>query len=161
MTGQGGDVLAWLDAALTRREEAARGAGRSYGPKWVRPIDTDKVRVSDDDIWFQALSDEIAEHVVYNDPESVLRRCAADRKLLASHQPAAGVGYGPDDDDTPGAYGEIASACTSCGTLNEWAVHFPCHVVRTLAEGYGWTDPTDSRPDDGAQTSPSKGDQVT
>ena len=144
MTAPGEDILAWLDAAIGRREDAARDAARAYGPKWVRPVDTDVVRVTGEDpgdgIWFQALSDEIAEHVVYNSPESVLRRCAADRKLLASHQPMAGIGYEPDDDDTPGAYGDIARACSSCGTVNEYAVHFPCHVVRTLAEGYGWVE---------------------
>lgn len=140
MIGQGEDLLAWLDRAITAREQAAQEAARSYGPHWVRPVDTDVVRVSEDGVvWFQALSDEIAEHIIHNSPETVLCRCAADRKLLESHHPMSGVGWGPDDDDIPGAYGEIASACSSCGTVTEYAVRFPCHVVRMLAEGYGWT----------------------
>lgn len=117
MSAQGGDLLAWLDTAITRREQAAREAARFHGPRWVRPIDTDKVRFSDDGIWFQALSDEIAEHIVYNSPESVLRRCAADRKLLESLKAVIQGDY--IDDGEP--------------VLAE-------RVLELVAEGYGWTE---------------------
>jgi hypothetical protein len=132
VTAQGEDILAWLNAAITRREEAARDAARSYGPRWARPVDTDLVRVSEDGIWFQALSDEIAEHVVYNDPESVLRRCAADRKVLELHRPQQdGSGF-PD-----------SMQCRTCsqdgGDGYRYLVPAPCPSVVALAEGYGWT----------------------
>ena len=160
MTAQGEDVLAWLDAAITRREEAARDAARSYGSRWVRPVDTDVVRISEDGIFFQALSDEIAEHVVYNDPESVLRRCAADRKLLELHEATVAI---------------HGSGSKELAVMN-WA-------IRNLAEGYGWTggeqqhcgyakrhpSHTFMRLEvlfqcpgvDGLQTSPDEGDQMT
>ncbi|MFG2359338.1 DUF6221 family protein [Streptomyces sp. NPDC048521] len=121
MTAQGGDILAWLNRAITAREQAAQEAARFYGPRWVRPVDTDVVRVSDDGIvWFQALSDEIAEHIIHNSPESVLRRCAADRKVLARHVPRHSEPAGGD-------------ICSHDG--HRW----PCPDVSDLAEGYGWT----------------------
>ncbi|KFG02521.1 hypothetical protein IQ62_01510 [Streptomyces scabiei] len=133
MTAQGEGILAWLDRAITVREQAAREAARFYGPRWVRPVDTDVVRVSDDGVvWFQALSDEIAEHIIYNSPETVLRRCAADRKLLKEHAPQQdGSGF-PD-----------SMQCRTCsqsgGDGYQYLVPFPCVTVRALAEGYGWT----------------------
>ncbi|MFD8516500.1 DUF6221 family protein [Streptomyces antimycoticus] len=127
MTAQGEDILAWLVAAISRREEAARHAARPYGPRWVRPVDTDMVRVSEDGIWFQALSHEIAEHVVYNSPEVVLRRCAADRKILELH----------------GGRGHSCPGIDADGDLDEYARfynHEACDTIRALAEGYGWTE---------------------
>lgn len=127
------ELIAWLDAAISNREEAARDAARIYGPRWGRPVDTDMVRVSDD-IWFQALSDEIAEHVVCNSPESVLRRCAADRKLLDLHRPVVLRGGG-------GArYFETTTVCKSCEPPKQFPeTAYPCPTVVPLAEGYGWT----------------------
>ncbi|WP_416520050.1 DUF6221 family protein [Streptomyces achromogenes] len=133
MTAQGEDILAWLDRAITTREQAAQEAARSYGPRWVRPVDTDVVRVSDDGIvWFQALSDDIAEHIMHNSPEVVLRRCAADRKLLELHQPQPDGSAFPD-----------SMQCRTCshdgGDGYQYLVYAPCPTVVALAEGYGWT----------------------
>jgi hypothetical protein len=126
VTAQGEDLLAWLDRAITAREEAAQEAARSYGPRWVRPVDTDVVRVSDDGVvWFQALSDEIAEHIIHNSPEAVLRRCAADRKLLELHKPVEMTS-------------EMADACAVCEVTGDYP-YYPCATIRLLAEGYGWT----------------------
>ncbi|WP_448333522.1 DUF6221 family protein [Streptomyces sp. DSM 41534] len=136
MTAQGEDILAWTNAAISRREDAARHAARVYGPKWVRPVDTDVVRVSTDSngIWFQCLSEEIAEHVIYNSPEVVLRRCAADRKILELHSP---------DNGDCSACAEPEQYSEDSEGAGEWtrsAVPFPCDTVRALAEGYGWTE---------------------
>ncbi|MEU4256297.1 hypothetical protein AB0B42_00545 [Streptomyces fradiae] len=57
---------------------------------------------------------------------------AARDRVRALHQPTPGVGFGPDDDPTPGAYGDIAQACTSCGTADEFAVRWPCPTIRAL-----------------------------
>ncbi|MGQ4437946.1 DUF6221 family protein [Streptomyces violaceoruber] len=125
MTAQGEDILAWLDRAIAMREQAAREASRSYGSRWVRPVDTDMVKVSDDDIWFQALSDEIAEHIVYNSPESVLRRCAADRKLIYEVRRTAENAENNPWDRLYG-YGPYADAMLA--------------ALKVVAEGYGWTE---------------------
>ncbi|MFF7335490.1 DUF6221 family protein [Streptomyces sp. NPDC008150] len=127
MSAQGEDVLAWLESAIAAREQAARDAARSYGPRWVRPVDTDVVRVSEDGVvWFQALSDEIAEHVVYNSPESALRRCAADRVLLELH---GGRAHGCPARDYDGDLDDFA----------RFYNHEVCLVVQSIAESYGWT----------------------
>lgn len=65
-------------------------------------------------------------------PAAVLRRCAADRKILDIHKPYGGRGYG-------------GHACTGCGELNEdWAVEHAndCPTLQALAEGYGLTPET-------------------
>jgi len=144
------DILAWLDAAISLREAAAKDAARSYGPRWVRPVDSDMVRVSEDDIWFQALSDEIAEHIVYNSPEVVLRRCAADRKTLSYYRSLKSIAETPDEEqktrqrwkDGRASAGEMIDALNA-GALREHALQSlealeP--VIRNLAEGYGWTE---------------------
>ena len=128
MTAQGGDVLAWLETAITRREFAARSA--SPGP-WVpggigdygwtvhtgvRSVETEDSEIGQAD----------AKHIALNSPSSVLRRCAADRKLLGLH--AGRMHSCPATDET--------------GYLDEWTQFSHsevCPVVEHLAEGYGWT----------------------
>ncbi|MFI0822284.1 DUF6221 family protein [Streptomyces sp. NPDC021098] len=70
-------------------------------------------------------------HIALNDPEAVLRRCAADRKILGMHQPVT-VEY--DDDSPP------TQACRTCGSHFEYPTAWPCSTLRALAEGYGWTE---------------------
>ncbi|MFB7845486.1 hypothetical protein ACFC34_00420 [Streptomyces sp. NPDC056053] len=55
-------------------------------------------------------------------------------RARALHQPTEGLGFGCDEDDTPGSYGDIAQACTSCGTAGEYGVRWPCPTIRALAE---------------------------
>ncbi|MEV5451535.1 DUF6221 family protein [Streptomyces sp. NPDC052535] len=143
MTAQGGDILAWLETAITRREETARTVG--YGRietgeyLWVSrylilldgPNGESKVTTE--------MPAELAEHIAANDPESVLRRCAADRKLLELH---GGRGHGCPAYDYDGDLDEFA----------RFYNHEACPVVQHLAESYGWT---------AGQTPPTEGDQVT
>lgn len=60
---------------------------------------------------------------------------AAIERVRALHVPARGgrSGYQPDDDDTPGAYGHIASACEECGS-QDLAVRWPCPTIQALEE---------------------------
>lgn len=145
MTAQGEDILAWLDHAISVREAAATAAAVPYGQHWVQGFpeqhkdpdlrygwDADMVHLSQTDpcIAYQCLSDEIAALTVLHDPESVLRRCAADRKMLELHAPTTGYNL----------HGGSYPACSACGTAEEYPVRFPCPTVRALAEGYGWTE---------------------
>lgn len=57
---------------------------------------------------------------------------AAIARVRALHRPVEGLGYGPDDDDTPGAYGDIAQVCSSCGTSGEHGVRWPCPTIAAL-----------------------------
>ncbi|MFE0819139.1 hypothetical protein [Streptomyces sp. NPDC058847] len=66
--------------------------------------------------------------------ERAERAEAAIGRVRALHQPAQGLGYDSDEDDTPGSYGQIAQACTTCGTTDEYAVRWPCDTIRALDE---------------------------
>jgi hypothetical protein len=79
---------------------------------------------------------EEAEHIALHDPASVLRRCAADRKILAEHAPAV---------DSWDPY-----ACTGCGSDDYgWNVDHTndCPTLLALAEGYGLTEEQRARLD--------------
>lgn len=54
---------------------------------------------------------------------------AAVARARALHLPAEGLGYNCDAD---GSYGYIAQACSACGTLDEYAVRWPCPTIQAL-----------------------------
>ncbi|GGW98561.1 DUF6221 family protein [Streptomyces chartreusis] len=66
------------------------------------------------------------DHIELNEPAAVLRRCAADRKILEVHEP---VGY--------------ERACDGCGFDREEGYYVDhindCPTLLALAEGYGLT----------------------
>jgi hypothetical protein len=144
MTAQGEDVLAWLDTAINDRTEKAEAA-LSFGDGFVG---------SDDCVYgtgdggpylrvavpgFEGQTEATTLHFAAYGPESVLRRCVADRRLLELH--AGRMHSCPATDQT--------------GYLDEWTQfnHSEvCPVVEHLAEGYGWT---------AGQTPPTEGDRVT
>ena len=72
-----------------------------------------------------------ADHIVHNDPDTVLRRCEADRRILARHRIDPDVTYEP--------------ACEGCGTYSTWTC--PTSTTSTTAPSC-WTSrtPTASRP---------------
>ncbi|MEV2259124.1 DUF6221 family protein [Streptomyces anulatus] len=131
MTAQGEDILAYLDSAITAREEAAYAAPRS---PWSVRVDDDEI-VAPDGITVAeafALSGQqtraILDLIALHQPASVLRRCAADRKLIAEHGPCSDQDLG----------------CKGCGFNNQeesMVDHYEdCPVLCALAEGYGWTE---------------------
>jgi hypothetical protein len=76
---------------------------------------------------------EDARHIAAHDPAAVLRRCAADRKILEHHSPIGG-GW-------PGHY-----VCAGCGydggyCPEPYTEHVnDCPTLLALAEGYGLTE---------------------
>jgi len=69
---------------------------------------------------------------------------AVTERVRALHQPTQGLGYDSDEDDAPRSYGQIAQACTTCGTTDEYAVRWPCATVRALGEpGHAATGATE------------------
>jgi len=68
--------------------------------------------------------------ITAHDPAAVLRRCAADRKILAVHAPA-GTKWDP-------------YACNGCGVDSEYGHEVghtnDCETLQALAEGYGLTE---------------------
>lgn len=130
MTAQGENILAWMDAAIAAREIAARAA---TGGLWEETgigdygwtVSAPSGAIVDTDDSDQGLAD--ARHIAANDPESVLRRCAADRKLISQHGPCSDTDRG----------------CKGCGFDNQEESmvddYNSCPVLLALAEGYGWT----------------------
>lgn len=73
-----------------------------------------------------------ADHIVTHDPDAVLRRCKADRKILAEHAPQ------PDGSGFPDS-----QQCRTCSNAGGDGYHYlaptPCPTLRALAEAYGYT----------------------
>ncbi|MEU8101706.1 DUF6221 family protein [Streptomyces rubiginosohelvolus] len=138
MTAQGEEILAYLDAAITAWENTARAAAEAVGgERWTgsdREVvvdlpggDTIADGVTYGDM-HESMKQQASDHIALNDPESILRRCAADRKLIAEHGP----------------WSATATFCKGCGLdSNEELItgyYEDCPVLCALAEGYGWTE---------------------
>jgi hypothetical protein len=147
VTAQGEDILAWLETAITAREDVAREACDGGEGRWHNGwCPEDELEEGETDSGC-GVSDERDRTVVYdegrptkaqsvhiaaNDPASVLRRCAANRKLLELHRPQ------PDGTGFPDSF-----QCRTCsqdgGDGYQYLVPAPCPTVLAIAEGYGWT----------------------
>lgn len=127
MTAQGEDILAYLDSAISSREAVARAAQAEGDTRDGRWYDDQDEEVIDDSAWRVAytVSPAFRTHIALNDPASILRRCAADRKLLVEHRQ---LSLPPD---------VVYDECRLCGESNE---AWPCPTLVILAEGYGWTE---------------------
>ncbi|MEV5129273.1 DUF6221 family protein [Streptomyces sp. NPDC053705] len=138
MTAQGEDILAYLDRAITATERTAHAAADAVGgDRWSGADREVVVDLPGGDIiadgvtygdMYEPMKQQASDHIALNDPASVLRRCAADRKLIALHGPV----------------GEWDLGCKGCGFNNQEESmvdrYQDCPVLRALAEGYGWTE---------------------
>jgi hypothetical protein len=139
------DVVVWLVAELGRVEELAWAA--TPGPWEVRPPSDrgdgwelcGRGPGHNESRWVVGAEsgggvyDEAdARFVVATDPVSVLRRVAADRQILAEHQPL--------DEGGLGALRCSVCAVQPCGDHYLYRVPWPCRTVLLLAEGYGWAE---------------------
>ncbi|MDX2513847.1 DUF6221 family protein [Streptomyces stelliscabiei] len=129
------DLHGWITQQIDETQriaEAARGHGEgrwrhdpSYPNGYVYDERGEPV-VYDESAPFP----EEAAHIAFNDPASVLRRCAADRKILDVHEPA-----GTECDPY---------ACNGCGVDSEYGHEVDhtndCPTLQALAEGYGLTE---------------------
>lgn len=121
------DLHDWISQQIDEREALARRASRN-GAAWTVDLPMRTIR-ADDDFAVAETSGPWAWHIAANDPAAVLRRCAADRKILEIHAYSGGV-YEP-------------YACTGCGhdDMGAWVEHAnDCETLQALAEGYGLTD---------------------
>lgn len=129
MTARGEGVLAWLNDAIRDRERAALFTESEGGQSWREDPFVYGVRDQKNVMVARSQEGRAASitHIALHDPASVLRRCAADRKILHLH----------------GGRGHSCSAIDSDGDLDEHARfydHEVCDTIRVLAEGYGWTE---------------------
>ncbi|WP_435110143.1 hypothetical protein [Nocardiopsis synnemataformans] len=67
------------------------------------------------------------------DAQRVVDAVNAVARIREIHKPdlSSRSGWNPDDDDTPGAYGQIERACQECGS-QDMAVRWPCPTIRAL-----------------------------
>lgn len=101
------DLTTRLLAAIEEVEHAARAAGGYY----------------DDHV--DEACDACAGHMVRHEPAAVMRRCQADRKIVALHCVSSDSLSRPE--------------CRTC--VGNWTTEtgedYPCETLRALAEGYG------------------------
>ena len=135
VTAQGENILAYLERAITSREHTATEAAVEYGTEWYYDDGLVLARHEDDMVATGSqdfLERPQGEHIALNDPASVLRRCAADRKLIdlyRSYMSEPQQGHYADAGDR---------AMRQERTRPALDVLRP--VLRALAEGYGWTE---------------------
>lgn len=137
MTAQGGDILAFLDSAIRHREYLARLTEDESGAQWREDPFLYGVRDQTNALAIRARENRttVLAHIAANDPESVLRRCAADRKLAELHQRAG------DGTDMAREY-PVCRTCTfdACPDPEPLPESWPCPTLLAVAEGYGWTE---------------------
>ena len=126
MTALGEDVLAYLARAV---DEAAKDADRWHD----RECDVHAISLPDFATLLMAA--EVPGAVCdCTGPASVLRRCAADRKLIELHRPQeTGAGF-PDIQECR------TCSADSLGDGYQYLMPAPCPSLLALAEGYGWAE---------------------
>lgn len=144
---QVGGILAWLDSAIRQREETARAAAAlqddpengwgivddsSYAVPSKRRTISPHIGITHEP--------ESAAHIVLNNPADVLRRCAADRKLLELHQAVPDHGRYSERNCPSDCDGEHSGppVCASCRDYVGDPIGAPCPTALAIAEGYGW-----------------------
>jgi hypothetical protein len=123
---QGEDVLAFLDREIAAQETAARDAdqGRwSISNNGYEEWDAGVGSTSNDGGPIANCCIEEARHIALHDPASVLRRCAAERKLIYEVRRTATNAKSHPWDPMYGPYAEAMLA-----------------AAKVVAEGYGWTE---------------------
>ncbi|MCQ4040611.1 DUF6221 family protein [Streptantibioticus rubrisoli] len=137
------DPLEFLVAAHGRAEEIARALRDDL---WWPP-EAERIEVyTDSNILIAGADDTIRCLTAAADPAAVLRRIAAERELLALHQPEREAYIYPDvDGPEPGV---LTVACKTCAQGQHYDLRpevFPCPTVRLLAEAWGWTEQEEQR----------------
>ncbi|MEU1327151.1 DUF6221 family protein [Streptomyces microflavus] len=123
-TAKDEDILAWLDRTISEREAVAVAAlNHGRGSAWrangatveIATAQAVYMDVFEETVVFNEGSptEEQAAHIAANDPQSVLRRCAADRRMI----------------------GLMATETSETG-----GKPLASRLLRHLAEGYGWTE---------------------
>ncbi|WP_098007817.1 DUF6221 family protein [Streptomyces sp. sk226] len=147
------NVLAFLDHAITATEEAARAAHATDPAPWeaatgkspTHDHDHDAgngllINAANEPLWDCEQSGTLCMtaaasiHAALHDPEAVLRRCTADRKLIALHH--------SDGFECPACAGEpwVDEDSEGNGEWTRSSINAPCPTLVVLAEGYGWAE---------------------
>lgn len=143
-------MLVWLREALDAAEVVARAACEGGEGRWQQ-ADPDRMPgfITGDHEGYHVAYDEgyptleQATHIALHDPAAVLRRIAADRKILDEHASDGDPKYPQCVRCADTHPGDCECGWHSLGG-DHWrtAQTHPCATVRALAEGYGWTEET-------------------
>lgn len=128
------DLHAWITQQVDRVEALARAQPPA---PWRHDADEEQVLAADNVCVAEtfALSNQqqraIGAHIVSHDPDTVLRRCEADRRILNRHRLDPDVTYEP--------------ACKSCGTYGDFGLSNvdnlnDCPELLDPAHAHGLTD---------------------
>ncbi|MFJ7297506.1 DUF6221 family protein [Streptomyces collinus] len=137
------DLLAWLDTAISIREEAARGADSGSWMAVDLAYEEWDATVGSSLYNGGAVANchmEEARHIALHDPRSVLRRCAADRGSLNAY--AATLKLHDDYRDRIQAVRD-RGGLPDAKDLAVWSeasseLAIMVGFVLNLAKGYGW-----------------------
>lgn len=121
------DLHGWITQQIDKTEHQARAAAELQALEWSCPS-TGVVDLGDDLI--STGDRDVAYHIVRHDPAAVLRRCEADRRILARHTLDPNVHYEP--------------ACKGCRTYGDQEMAYTdnlneCPELLDLAEAHGLT----------------------
>jgi hypothetical protein len=130
------DLAARLLAAIEETERVARGHAQASDSWEVRGGEVGDVLNSGTVAFVPCHGDR--EHIAHNDPHTVLRRCAADRKIVAEHSSPHTV--------VDGFCAEEGAPCTHAGEDEcQRCQLWPCPTLLALAEAYGITEEASTR----------------
>lgn len=129
----------WIEGEIKQAEANARDAEKEQGPAWRTHwdarLDSFQLVDSADLPVAEHMQPGVAALAARNDPSSIARRCAADRKILAAHPYTTRVvnpSYGPH------------GAGFGCETCHDWdgvpEGRGNCATILALAEAYGLDD---------------------
>lgn len=135
------DLHGWITQQIDDREEAARAAADGdsgewfVGEKWnVLRIESLPAGCTPNILVVYGNMAVQSDHIALNDPASVLRRCAADRKILAAHPYTTRV-INPVDGSTSAGFG-----CETCHDLDGVPEgRGNCATILAVAEAYELT----------------------
>lgn len=150
-----GDPLAWVRAEMDAAEKVALAAQAETGPRWrsyYKQVLAPDSKYGEDPA--DANTAEAATHIARHGPDAVLRRIAADRKLLELH-PQMTYRSKASEGALRSMYGPHWEArlsrlddryCETChiedGVISPDPQGRPCDTVRLIAESWGWTEET-------------------
>jgi hypothetical protein len=132
------DLHAWITQQVTHLEALCRSAEKEHGRDWIATwtARTDDFELLDSNgtLVARSLLPGAAGLLAIHDPAAILRRCAADRRILDIHKPLA-------------ASWSDYYACEGCGYDGADYCSEPnvthvndCPTLLALADGYGLTE---------------------
>jgi hypothetical protein len=125
------DLHAWITQQVDETERIARGHEQP-SPRWEYDSFVHEIRdMRNAGTVASVPRDGTAAHIERHDPDAVLRRCEADRRILARHRIDPNVSYEP--------------ACEGCGTYGDMDMSNvdnlnDCPELLDLAHAHGITN---------------------